>query len=1132
MSVKNFKFVSPGVFINEIDNSFRPRVLEQIGPVVVGRSQQGLAMTPTKVESYRDFVNQFGDTVPGSAESDVSRTGVSRSPMYGTYAAKAHLEANDTPLTYVRLLGQQSINATTDGKAGWQTTTGPAATGDGGGAYGLFVATSASLTITDPAAADPAAPTHQVSNTGSFALGAIFYADSGAVLLSGSTFGQNPNSVAPVAATATIKIKAEVTTDRFFRIVSSDGTSRDYQAKGAEDTATNQFKRDGTVAAIAASLKACIEASAGHAGKITVTVSTTDATNDTLNLTQDVVGTDGNNAITYSGPGADADVSGFTGGVDGGPLTAFENAFTGAINTFINSQEDGTFSIAIDSAKAVRAGPSDPNPPTFSRKVLEINFNDNSNKFIRKQVNCDPTLISSNPVNYYSEDGSGEETYWLGESYEQFLTDQLSSVGTRLVGIMLPLGTGSATAPTAGPSLKRVASQEACAGWFIAQDVGDPGAFDINSATKLFRLKGRGHGEWLHKNVKVTIEQIRQSTSTTNAYGSFSVVLRALNDTDQAVQVLERFDNLNLNPASPNYIGKKIGDRYIEWDEQNRRFREYGDYPNQSKYVYCEVNDSISNPALIPFGFFGPPMYVPQDFRTDNRAGTTGMKFVVGTSDTNVGMIAIGKGASNYGAPLTHFSGGFQQATRTDTTGPGRVHFTPIYPQIALVSKDTDAGASLRTDTNFGIRTGRSAGSNRPASGLGDVLNMLTADAANTDASTLAQASTALRPYSYIFTLDDIVSGSTVFTYTSGSRAAGTSLTAQEKNDYTTLLNFGYDSFTAPFFGGYDGFDIKKPDPLANQLIGDGATAQSSYIFHTYRQALETISDPELLDYDLLAVPGLTNEGLTNYMIDICEERRDAFALIDLANVYTPIHEQYKNPNARANKNVRTVSNSLRDRRIDSSYAATFYPWVQTRDANTGQSIWVPPSVAMMGVLASSAKQSELWFAPAGFNRGGLSDGAAGIPVLGVSQRLSAKERDTLYESRINPIASFPSTGIVVLGQKTLQERPSALDRINVRRLVIFLKKQISILSTRILFEQNVQATWSRFTGLIEPFLANVKTRYGISDYRLILDETTTTPDLVDQNILYAKIMIKPARAIEFIAIDFVIANTGASFDD
>ena len=217
---------------------------------------------------------------------------------------------------------------------------------------------------------------------------------------------------------------------------------------------------------------------------------------------------------------------------------------------------------------------------------------------------------------------------------------------------------------------------------------------------------------------------------------------------------------------------------------------------------------------------------------------------------------------------------------------------------------------------------------------------------------------------------------------------------------------------------------------------------------------------------------------------------------------------------------------------MNSSYGCTFYPWVQIKDETTGRIFWVPPSVPMLGVFASSEAKSELWFAPAGFNRGGLSQGAAGLPVLSVSDRLSSKDRDKLYEANINPIASFPSNGIVVFGQKTLQESQSALDRINVRRLTIYLKKQISRMATRVLFDQNVEATWNRFIALVEPFLANTKARFGISEYRLILDESTTTPDLIDQNILYAKIMIKPTRAIEFIAIDFVVASTGASFDD
>ena len=348
------------------------------------------------------------------------------------------------------------------------------------------------------------------------------------------------------------------------------------------------------------------------------------------------------------------------------------------------------------------------------------------------------------------------------------------------------------------------------------------------------------------------------------------------------------------------------------------------------------------------------------------------------------------------------------------------------------------------------------------------------------------------------------------------------------------MLNAGYDRFTANFWGGIDGFDITVPDPVANSLMTDGtSTEDNSYVYHTYRRALDTVTDPEFTDMNLLTVPGLTLPALTGHAIDVCEERADSMALIDLPDVYIPSHESYKSDvTERRGTTPLGAARALSDRRIDSSYGATFYPWVQTRDDETGQLLWIPPSVAMMGVLASSEAKTDVWFAPAGFNRGGLTDGAAGIPVTNVTERLTSKERDTLYDYNINPIASFPSSGIVLFGQKTLQERQSALDRINVRRLVIFMKKQISILSTQVLFEQNVQATWNRFKGLIEPFLANVQTRFGITDYKLILDETTTTPDLIDQNVLYAKIMIKPARAIEFIAIDFVIARTGASFDD
>jgi len=253
-----------------------------------------------------------------------------------------------------------------------------------------------------------------------------------------------------------------------------------------------------------------------------------------------------------------------------------------------------------------------------------------------------------------------------------------------------------------------------------------------------------------------------------------------------------------------------------------------------------------------------------------------------------------------------------------------------------------------------------------------------------------------------------------------------------------------------------------------------------------------------------------------------------------LPDVYKPAHE-YRCTGSASERVGTTPINAAKDlkaRTLNSSYGATYYPWVKIADTENTRELWAPPSVVALGVMAYTEKRDEVWFAPAGFNRGGLNEGNAGIPVLQVSEQLLSKQRDTLYEANINPIASFVTEGLVVFGQKTLQSTPSALDRINVRRLLIFVKKEVSRIASGLLFDQNVPATWNRFLGQVNPFLQSVKTRLGLSDFKVILDNTTTTPDLVDRNIMYAKIFLKPARSIEFIAVDFVITNTGASFDD
>ncbi len=996
MSVKSFKFVSPGVFINEIDNSFIPRSAGAIGPVVIGRSQRGPGGQPAKVESYSDFVNLFGDTVPGGAGGDISRYGNFQSPMYGTYAAKAFLVSNVAPLTYVRVLGEQHPNndGSTAGQAGWQTADNPTVTPatayniGNGGAYGLFVFASSSCSTGGRAVLG------QTASLGTGSLAAIWYLNNDStIVLSGTLWGASP----------------------------------------------------------------------------------------------------------------------------GDP-----NFLTGGLGHVIvaDANSGDSFKVRIQSTTS-----------SYDRTIA-FNLDDSSQGFIRKAFNTNPQLVSE-PAAYYPTDSF--QPYWLGETYEQEIRDAGLATGTKL-GVLLPLAVSGTVGPNnaaTGPHNKKVAHQEARTGWFIGQDLtGDKDAFIASALPKLFKLKGLGHGSWLNENVKVSIEKIRVSNTTTSDYGTFSVVLRNSMDTDNKRQVLERFDNLNLDPTSPNFIARRIGDQYQKWVESERRLKTYGEYENQSNYVYVIVDGSIengdANPLLLPFGYQGPPQFKNKSVGTTARGGATAgaaqyQQNTNGMAFWRPGLYGTHAFAMFACAPGTH-SG----SSAVEISGAiGGLSF----PSARLRVSASDGGIADQRNAYFGFQNTRAASSTKADHSIMDVHKILTADMVDTVDLTLSGNIDGVQ-MSYIFTMNDIRSVNGGYHYESGSYKQGLAISIKDGGTYKTQLQAGIDRFNAPLFGGFDGFDVTKPDPLANAQIG--TNERNSYVHYSIKRAIDTVADPEFIDMNLLTVPGITTDALTNHAIDVCEDRGDAMALIDLPNVYLPLHEQYDggDKSARIPSNPEQAASNLKDRQIDSSYGATFYPWVQTRDANTGRALWVPPTVAMMGVLASSQAVSHLWFAPAGFNRGGLSDGAAGIPITNVTERLTAKQRDTLYEANINPIASFPSSGIVVFGQKTLQERQSALDRINVRRLVIFLKKQISVLSTRVLFEQNVQSTWNRFKSLVEPFLANVKVQFGITDYRLILDETTTTPDLIDQNIMYAKIMVKPARAIEYIAIDFVIASTGASFDD
>ena len=295
------------------------------------------------------------------------------------------------------------------------------------------------------------------------------------------------------------------------------------------------------------------------------------------------------------------------------------------------------------------------------------------------------------------------------------------------------------------------------------------------------------------------------------------------------------------------------------------------------------------------------------------------------------------------------------------------------------------------------------------------------------------------------------------------------------------------------------------------QGLNISSVADTGYI--AYECAFNLLSNQDEYDINLLIAPGITYQmspALTNKMVTVCEERGDVMTIIDPADYGT--------------KNIASVVQQAEN--FDSSYAAMYWPWVQIADPATGKYIWVPQSVIMPSIYAFNDKVSAEWFAPAGLNRGGQET------VVQAARKLTHANRDILYEGSVNPVATFPGEGVVVWGQKTLQKKSSALDRVNVRRLLINLKKFIASVSKYLLFENNTTSTRNRFLSQVNPYMESVQQRQGLYAFKVIMDETNNTPDIIDRNIMKGDIFIQPAKAAEFIVIDFNIMPTGATFND
>lgn len=1010
MSVKSFKFVSPGVFINEIDNSQLPRLPDQLGPVLIGRSERGPSMVPVQVDSFSEFVEVFGEPIGGGESEDTWRNGNRMGPTYAAFAAQAYLNSS-SPVTFVRLLGTESTAADAEGKAGWE----------------MDEASVITLTGTNGGETPYAILYHKTGvtvATEKTGLKEFQITLSGAGSSSSSQSASRTLTIDPEFSnliTAAQLDDAAVETQISFTIAGKE-----------DDDTTVTFTMDLQSQYTGSSLKVGL---AGGVSPERVAEKIAEAINsvgDSLTASATANG----RVVTII-----SDTGGQITPADG--VAAKHHVVTALANVSLGDNNTAVLVIGgIDQngADAVDA----------SAKTFTVSVDPNSKKYIRSVLNTNPTLTNEDIT-------SAPEKYFLGPTFDQALNRVISftnEAGIDDAGVAVADG---------GESLKkfRVPASPACTPWILSQSLSDPAQFNRDDLTQLFKIHALYSGEWEQKNFKVSITDISTPRNSYTKYGTFSLEIRRVSDSDSNPQVVERFTGLTLDPASPSYIGAKIGDMKLVWEEEEGRYVEYGTHKNVSKFIRVQVATDVAtgaaNPELLPFGF--DVMKDPSGPNLCLRLSTKGSSKLSQSSDAYFGITS-------------------------DKTDSGDD------TQVAFEVTDSSYCDMVRT--------------------------------ISTDSLTVQE----------LFTLDFIKVDDKQYPCfpTTGNDATKAQAAINQTGDYAAVLG-AIDKFTVPLQGGMDGLNITEIEPFNSSVLNESATPTSSYAYYSIKRAIDSVSDPEFVECNMMSIPGVSNPGLTGQLIDVCEKRADALAVIDLEDDYCPAGWDLRPEENRLPK-VDDALRNLRDRAINSSYGCAYYPWVQIRDNIGNKLVWVPPSVAAIGTMSSAAANSELWFAPAGFTRGGLTAGAAGLPVIQTRYRLSSKQRDRLYEANVNPIAQFPAEGIVIFGQKTLQVTPSALDRINVRRLMIFVKKEISRMASTLLFDQNVDVTWSRFKSKAEPFLTSVKARFGLTEYRIILDETTTTPDLIDRNIMYAKIFLKPARAIEFIAIDFVITNSGASFDD
>jgi hypothetical protein len=976
------RIVSPGVFTREIDQSFLAQGVEQIGGVVVAPFPKGPGFSPTVIRSEADLVTIFGNP---------------DGKLYGPYAAQQ----------YIRQQGEVTV-VRVGGLAGYEQD------------QALFLT------------AIPGSQT-RYSESGSFtgkSIGTTISQSSGATFIASGTLSATFSTglyagSTIVVGTFTATVSASNYTGSTF--VAGNVASAVLTGSSLPHVSSNAITVSGSLVVTAVS--ACAS-EANWSGNITglygnFNTATWVATGSS---SEDACG-----GLTSSLSGRDEVLLAVLANtaLDRGQLL---DGFSGSVLT-----PNPTATVGSDYRLLLKT--KDANNVTSSYGTYDFSIDQDSSAYITN-------VFGTNPQAGYVAVPTGakiEAAYVhtiFDDKISTIMAQMLASGSWQLQAVTRNAMTfADGITPDVGNSSYDLTNaytpwinSQAVANW--AGSTGGTGSYHYN----LFKVHTLADGTDTNKTYKIEIANVRSAGSIPGSdYGSFSLIVRDYADTDKRPSVLEKFDNLDLNPDSANFVGRRIGDMY-NYIDYTGKILSFGSYNNVSKLIRIETATAPWPVDSLPYGFSAYSSPIGGDYA---RRGV-------------LPAMAYSKASTYLLQPGRWTSGVLFAPAPSDADAA----LSALYPSGSSVGPETDNAQYFAP-----IPQGASAASN-VAFDLYDTCGVSPLYVASTEATTVKKR-----------------------------------------------------RFVLGFQGGFSGQSPSIPvltgdDILATNQQGLDCSTNTSRGSYGYKQALAALSNSDEYDFNLIITPGINYQlhpYVVNLTVETVENRGDAFYIMDIA------------PNQLAGAASMQNSVDLAGQ-FDTNYAATYYPWLKIVDSNTNKVISVPPSVAMMAVFAANDKVAAEWFAPAGLNRGGIP---AAVQVV---DRLTHSDRDVLYEGKVNPIAAFPGQGIVAWGQKTLQRNPSALDRINVRRLMIALKKFIASSSRYLVFEQNVSATRNRFLSIVNPYLESVQQRSGLYAFKVVMDDSNNTPDLVDRGILYGQIYLKPSRTAEFIVLDFNVMATGATF--